>query len=192
MDGAIKRGKSNITDKPRSLTILHMLLINLVLLPCLAIPTRAGTIHDSPGLQTDPAITYANQAGTPIGIPNFVLPSAGCNWTGIGGQVFNQDGIPAAGLIVRLSGTIEGQSLSQFAVTGTATRFGPAGFQFTLADHLVASQGAVSIQLMDIAGVPMSRQIALTTFNSCDKNLTLINLVPFLLQNPIYLALLRR
>ncbi len=192
MDGTFKRGKSNITVNPRSSTILHLILINLVLLSCLAIPTRAGTVLASPDLQAEPAIIYANQAGTPVGIPNFVLPSAGCNWAGIGGQVFNQDGTPAAGLVVKLSGTIEGQGLMQFTVTGTATRYGPAGFQFTLADHPVASQGAVSIQLMDIAGVPMSRQITLTTFNNCDKNLLLVNLVPFLLQNPVYLPLVRR
>jgi hypothetical protein len=60
-------------------------------------------------------------------------------------------------------------------LTGSAPALGPAGYVFNLSDHPIASQGTLFIQLRDNQGIPLSERIPITTFDTCDKNLVLVN-----------------
>jgi hypothetical protein len=124
-----------------------------------------------------PRIIYLVQRGTPVAIANFVIPEAHCNWSGIGGQVFNQDGLPVAGMVVQVKGSLEGQQILSYVITGSSLKLGPGGYEITLTDHLVSSQGTVYIQLFDLGGAPLSAQVPLTTYADCNQNLVIINLV---------------
>lgn len=124
-------------------------------------------------------LKYLLQPGTPVAIQNFVQPEAGCNWTGVGGQVFNLERNPVIGLIVKVEGTLEGNPVLYYALTGSSIKFGSGGFDIQLAEQPVASQGTLKIQLLDTAGIPISASIPLNTYDSCDRNLILINLVEF-------------
>jgi hypothetical protein len=133
---------------------------------------------------------YIGQPGTPTAIENFIRPEQGCNWSGIGGQVFNIQGEPVSGLVIKVTGDLEGSPMFLLALTGGALQFGPGGYLIELADHTFASQGNLSLELLDIAGRPISFGIPLTTFSSCDKNLLIINLVEISTENNIYLPLI--
>ncbi len=121
---------------------------------------------------------YAVQLGTPVGTINFVRPELGCNWMGVGGQVFGSDGKPVNGVIVEVEGGLAGQSILNLSLTGDETILGPGGYVIQLADQPVASQGALWLQLFDLEGNPLSDAITFDTDGgdlACEKNLTVIN-----------------
>ena len=134
---------------------------------------------------------YFIQVGTPAAIPNFVDVVAGCNWSGIGGQVFTQAGAPVIGLRVKISGTFDGRQILQYVTTGSSQRFGPGGFDYKLADRPIASQ-SLRLQLLDSAGVRQSPPFNLRTFGTCQQNLLVINLTPISIENVIYLPQIPR
>ncbi len=137
-------------------------------------------------------ILYVVQPGTPVGIQNFVLPEAGCNWAGVGGQVFDQTGSPVSGLIIKINGTVEGNSVLVYAVTGSSLQLGPGGFDVYLSDHPVATQSLLTLQLLDVTGAPLTGPIPLETFANCSQNLLLVNLVEKLFNAYQYLPLISR
>jgi hypothetical protein len=137
-------------------------------------------------------IVYTIQPGTPIGIQNFVLPEAGCNWAGVGGQVFDRIGSPVSGLIVKINGTIEGNPVLVYAVTGSSLQLGAGGYDVFLSDHPIATQSLLFLQLFDVTGVPLSSTIPLETVSSCTRNLLLVNLVEKSLDFQRYLPFISR
>jgi len=139
--------------------------------------------------QTSPTI-YIGQPGTPAAIENFVRPEEGCNWSGIGGQVFNLHRDPVNGLVIKVSGDLEGSPVLLLALTGGALQLGPGGYLIEITDHSFASQGSLTLELLDIAGQPISSRMPLTTYESCEKNLLIVNLVEISTENNIYLPLI--
>lgn len=129
--------------------------------------------------------TYFSQPGTPAAIPNFVIPDAGCKYTGIGGQVFDLNGAPVSGLVIQLEGTFAGQEISRYAVSGSSLQFGSGGYDFKLADKPADSQSFV-IQVMDTAGVPLSPPSTVTTYSTCERNLIVFNWREVLVDNLRY------
>jgi len=101
----------------------------------------------------------------------------GCNWLGVGGQAVDMSGAPVVGLIVRIGGILPGVTLPDplMSLTGVALNYGRAGYEFTLADHPIASLGSLWIQLLDSSGTPLSEQFFFETYDSCDKNLIIID-----------------
>ena len=132
---------------------------------------------------------YLFQRGTPAAIPNFIDIGAGCNWAGLGGQVFDQDGSPLAGLIVKVSGTLEGRQILHTVYTGSSQHFGPGGFDLKLADHPVSSN-TLELILLTATGEPLSGRNHLQTYNTCQQNLLVVNLVPVAIENPVYLPVI--
>lgn len=117
--------------------------------------------------------------GGPIAIPNIAYPSLGCEWMGVGGQVFDMSGGPKTQVIVILGGSLAGHSVNPMgtltSLTGVATQYGQAGFEFKLADYPTASEGSLWIQLVDQANIPLSEKVYFDTYQDCEKNLVLIN-----------------
>jgi hypothetical protein len=161
--------------------LLCLAFLGLALIPGSAIKARADSDQT----------LYMYQGGTPAAIQNFVDIGAGCNWAGIGGQVFDLSGAPMAGLIVKVSGSLEGRQIQYFVYTGSSQHFGPGGFNLKLADHPVSSS-TLELLLLDAAGEPLSGRNILQTFNNCQQNLLVVNLVPRLIENPVYLPVISR
>jgi hypothetical protein len=132
---------------------------------------------------------YTLQAGTPVGIQNFVEMESGCSWSGIGGQVFALDGQPITGLVIKIAGEIDGNEILVYGITGGSLKFGPGGFLMTLSDHPVESNGALSLQVLDIAGNELSPNIALNSYGDCPRNLLLVNIQEYQIHNPIFLPI---
>ncbi len=93
----------------------------------------------------------------------------------VAGQAFDLQNAPMVGITLMLGGTLERKSLYQLSLTGTALQYGPAGYEFTVADKPVNSKQAVWVQLFDQAMIPLSSRVYFDTVNDCDQNLILIN-----------------
>lgn len=118
------------------------------------------------------------QVGTPAGTANFVEPDAGCNWLGVGGQVFESNERPVKGMIVEVSGVLNGEPVLLLALTGSNTTLGPGGYQVKIADQPIESSNSLWIQLFDLNGNPKSDKVFFNTYGGeagCDKNLIVIN-----------------
>ncbi len=120
---------------------------------------------------------FVVQQGTPVEMPNWAHPDLGCNWLGIGGQVFDLNGDPALNMIMEAGGTLEGQPVLGLTLTGLTSVYGPGGYEFQLADHVVASADEVWVQIKDDAGRALSEPVFLDTFASCEQNLVILNFV---------------
>jgi len=86
-------------------------------------------------------------------------------------------GAPVTGLIIRLGGALTGLQLTPplLSLTGVAPNYGQSGYEFTLADRPVASSSSLWLQLLDQAGIALSKQFTFDTFDVCEKNLIIIN-----------------
>lgn len=138
---------------------------------------RGMQIEAAPQAGAIASPVYVVQPGTPAKLANFLQPAAGCNWTGVGGQVFDTNDLPVTGVIVEVGGKLEGSDILKLTLTGGSQTLGTGGFEVPLTDHVVASTHELYIQLFDLDGKPLSDQTFFDTYPSCDQNLVLINFV---------------
>lgn len=124
-----------------------------------------------------PSRFFVIQADTPVGMPNWANAEAGCNWLGVAGQVFNLQGDPEINLVIEAGGTLEGEPVIGLALTGLESVYGPGGYEIKLSDHPVASKNEVWLQVKDGSGEKLSFPIYVETFNDCNQNLILLNLI---------------
>ncbi|MGA9531608.1 MAG: hypothetical protein WBR18_02730 [Anaerolineales bacterium] len=117
---------------------------------------------------------FSLQPGSPVLTPN-IANDLECDWMGVGGQAFKLDGEPMIDIGVHLEGEIAGLRIELDTLTGSAPELGPAGYVFNVSDHPIASDETLWVQLNDTAGVPLSEPAYLTTSNSCDENMVLVN-----------------
>jgi hypothetical protein len=106
-------------------------------------------------------------------------PDSACNWQGIAGTVVDVNNADIiGGLVINLIGSYNGKSLGPngFTVTvpGVAPAYGRSGFEFFLGTVPISSRDALFIQLVDLAGLPLSDNIPIPTYNDCSKNLILV------------------
>lgn len=139
-------------------------------------PTATPTTGPS---ETPGAFAFTVQQGSPQAIPNIYHQEAGCNWMGVAGQVTTLNGSPVTGLIVQLSGTLEGQIYeTRLSLTGVVREYGPSGYEIQISDRLIESRSTLYIQLLEPAtNLPVSDKIYFDTYNDCQKNLILINFI---------------
>jgi hypothetical protein len=97
--------------------------------------------------------------------------TAGCNWMGIAGQVFNQSGQPLNNITIH----IEGRGLNANAQTGTASQYGTGYYEIVLDNHPVETTSDYKIQVRNASGQPLSETYTIPTKGDCAKNLTLVN-----------------
>lgn len=119
---------------------------------------------------------YVAQSGTPLEMKNFLHTSAGCNWLGVAGQVFNMEGKPQIGYVVQIGGNLGGKDVLILAMTGGNTAVGVGGYEIKLADKPITSYHTLWMQLYDLEGKTLSGRVYFNTFNDCEKNLIIINL----------------
>lgn len=98
----------------------------------------------------------------------------GCRWSSIAGTVSALDGGSLNGYQVR----VLGNGISETAVSGTASGYGPGGFEIQLGNDAVDAEYAV--QLLDPDNVPVSDVLTVSTSSRCDWNISVLRFV----QNP--------
>jgi hypothetical protein len=101
--------------------------------------------------------------------------TAGCDWTGVAGQATSLNGEAVRGLFVELGGTMLGEaSVENVVMTGLAPQYGFGGFEVTIANQLIATEGTLWIQLLDQQNLPLSDKVYFNTYDDCQKNLVVI------------------
>ena len=134
-------------------------------------PTKMPEVQPTPYIYS----RYMSQSGSPAWVPNFLHAEAGCNWLGVGGQVFDLQGNAVSNLVVKLNGSLNGEPFDLYALTGGALNLGPGGYEFKLSDHPVASADSLWISVFDKDGNAISDPLAITTYDSCEKNFIMVN-----------------
>ncbi|MBI4927515.1 MAG: hypothetical protein HY835_07105 [Anaerolineae bacterium] len=170
------------TSTPVNVTQSPTLLPTITLEPSptffsLIPPTETPTITPTPKA---PYSATINVLQSDVTIPH--LQSFGCNWQGVAGSVVDSNNADVVGLAVRLVGTLNGKSIGPngnlTTVSGTSPEYGRSGFEFMLGTVPVSSKGTLYLQLLDTSGVqaglPLSDNIYIDTFNDCKKNLILV------------------
>lgn len=134
-------------------------------------PSLTPTTEPSPTRIGSGSFEFVVQDSSPLALANFANDS-GCNWLGVAGTVFDSAGNGLDGFTIQL----EGGGLSLSAISGSAPAYSPAGgYEFALADHVIATQAEYSVQLYNSAGQPVSIRLFFDTFADCERNLILIN-----------------
>lgn len=120
---------------------------------------------------------YEVQAGSPVSITNFLHPASGCNWVGLGGQVFGADGAPVSGIKVVVTGSLDNKQVAAVATTGRSDAIGPGGYELALSLTPVKNSGDFKAQLFNQTGRSISDPVSFTILNSCKQNQVLLNFV---------------
>jgi len=120
---------------------------------------------------------FVVQKGHPVAISNIYHPEKGCNWIGIGGQVFDMKNSAISGQQVLLGGVLNGEPVPQGSrptLTGLVP-YVPGYYEFDLGEETFDSKGRLWVQLVDQASLPMSDKVYFDTYDDCDKNQVIIN-----------------
>ncbi|GAB4528863.1 MAG: hypothetical protein Fur0018_15140 [Anaerolineales bacterium] len=112
---------------------------------------------------------------TPLAIQNIFHGDAGCNWLGVGGNIEDLRGGGKLYVTVHLHGSVNGQPVDIYTVSGAARQYGEGGYEFHLDDSPANSHNSLYIQLLDQANLPLSDRIFFDTYDSCEKNSIIIN-----------------
>jgi hypothetical protein len=163
--------------------------------PTVTITLTPPVPTDTPEAPTLPVANSTSQAGTttaatlsnsnysfvlqgdPVAVSSSIFhPTGGCQWFGVGGNVFDLKGSPVFGLVVNLGGYLNGSPIeNQSTLTGLARNYGESGYEFTIQSTPVASTGSLWVQIFDQSQIPVSDRIYFNTYSDCQHNLILIN-----------------
>lgn len=145
------------------------------LLPTATLPPTA-TVTPLP-TATATAVPFKVQAMTPIFMSNFAHPEAACNWQGVAGQVFDANLVPVMNYIVKITGTYNNLPVNSVGITGMVAGlpYGPGSYEIVLGTAPVTSLDALTIQLFDANGDPVTEPQKFSTSQDCSKNLVLVN-----------------
>jgi hypothetical protein len=105
-------------------------------------------------------------------IPHLV--DQGCNWQGVAGTVDDTNNSPIIGMVLRLTGSLNGKPVNLTTVSGVSPDYGKSGYEFVLGTVPVASGSPLILQLLDQAGLPLADNVYITTYSDCKKNLILV------------------
>lgn len=151
--------------------------ITPTLVPTLTVPPTATvfsiiTPSDTP---TPTATPKAPFSATVTYIDSTIIhPEAACNWQGVAGTIVDANNADIIGIAVRVTGFYNNKTKNELTVSGISPAFGKSGFELFLGAVPIASDGLLSIQIFDQAGLPLSDNITFDTFNDCTKNLVLV------------------
>lgn len=130
-------------------------------------PTATETPTDVP-----PAFPLALQPGTPLFRDAFLYDE--CAWQGIAGQITLEDGTPASGLIVQVTGP--GVPGTGEAISGEATAYASSGWEVQVAEGALPLD--YQVRVFDETGTtPLSEEITISFSGDCSQNLALVNFV---------------
>jgi hypothetical protein len=149
-------------------------------------PTLVPTITLEPS-PTPLSLVTATVTRTPTSTPKapfsttityidstIIHPDSGCNWQGVAGTIVDSNNADMLGITIRLTGFYNNRTKNELTVSGIAPAYGKSGFEFFLGTVPISSDDLLFIQILDQAGLPLSENVPLDTFNDCSKNLALV------------------
>jgi hypothetical protein len=129
-------------------------------------PSKTPTATATPKAPFSATVTYIDST--------IIHPEAGCNWQGVAGTIVDAKNADMIGITIRLSGFYNGKTKNELTVSGISPAFGKSGFEFFLGTVPISSDGLLTIQILDQAGLPLSSIIEIDTNSDCTKNLVLV------------------
>lgn len=138
-------------------------------------PTPEATYSPAPTQKVDSKYPFVLQSDPSAIAASVLYPDRGCKWLGIGGQVLDVQGRPAAGISVQVGGNLNGRAVNLTSLTGLVQVYGLAGYEIPLAETPVASKGTLWVRLWDQAGLPLSDKVSFETYDDCSRNLIVVN-----------------
>ncbi|MCB0119534.1 MAG: hypothetical protein H6634_07995 [Anaerolineales bacterium] len=154
------------TDTPTLTLVPTITLPPSPTLVSLITPSVTPTPTQTPKAPFSATVTYIDST--------IIHPEAACNWQGVAGTIIDSNNADMLGIAVRLSGFYNGKSKNELTVSGIAPAYGKSGFEFFLDTVPIGSDGLLSIQILDQAGLPLSGNISINTYADCSKNLVLV------------------
>jgi hypothetical protein len=118
---------------------------------------------------------FTAQAGTPLYLPY----SGGCGGLYIAGNVVDLAGNPLVFMLVRVGGTLGGETLQlEDVLSGSNPNYSSSGWEVKIADAPIDSTGTVFVELYTLESEnPVSDLIIVDTYNDCNRNLIMVNFV---------------
>jgi hypothetical protein len=102
---------------------------------------------------------------------NFANPF-GCKWQGLGGGVFDINGLPLPEILIHVYGGND--NIDLYSASGTNVLYWPnSGWEVQV--DTVINAGTYFVELRARAGVFMSPTVQITFPNTCDGNLAIVN-----------------
>ncbi|MCJ7626179.1 MAG: hypothetical protein MUO76_22030, partial [Anaerolineaceae bacterium] len=96
-----------------------------------------------------------------------------CDWMGLAGRIEDLQGSPVNGILIQSGGNLDGKLFdTQIQMSGTLGSAG--GYEFTIADRPIASNGKLWVRLLDQQKYPLSEKIYFDTYDDCEKNLIML------------------
>jgi hypothetical protein len=139
-------------------------------------PTPAAS--DTPEAASAEAAESTEAAGSVFGLQGgqtiyITNPDArgGCRWSSIAGTVSDAGG----GALNQYQIRVLGDDVDETAISGTASGYGPGGFEVQLGNEAVDAEYAV--QLFDPSGAPVSDALTVSTSSRCDWNISVLRFV---------------
>ena len=168
--------KETNVNEVASITPAPTLALHRTASPSITPAPTAGAPQLPPTLSSS---TYRPQPGSPLYLPveqATIVPGA-CRDQLLIGQVFNIQSKPQEGLTIVVEGELSSKAFKRSAETGNSPQYGPAGYEIKLANQPISSTNALYVQVRSADGAPLSPQVPFDTFESCDKNLIVINFI---------------
>lgn len=148
------------------------------------LPTPTSAEPEPPPLEPTPVpvidATFTLQEGGPFYLPNFNHPDNDCNWMGVAGQVFDQEGLELLELNIISGNSVDGDDHNRTAITGLSTAYGLGGYEIQLSDQPSDSSGIYWVQVLDQNSKLLSERIFFDTRSNCEQNLVLVNFSPII------------
>ncbi|KXK12524.1 MAG: hypothetical protein UZ14_CFX002002224 [Chloroflexi bacterium OLB14] len=155
-----------VTETPTVTLVPTFTLEPSPTLVSLITPSKTPTPTATPKAPFAATVTYIDST--------IIHPDAACNWQGVAGTIVDAKNADMIGITVRLTGFYNGKTKNELTVSGISPAFGKSGFEFFLSAVPVSSDGLLTIQILDQAGLPLSSIIEIDTFSDCSKNLVLV------------------
>jgi len=147
--------------------------------------TPTPTLTFTPSETPEPSLTPTETPipGTPTPFYAFTVPltlgsrqvyitnpqqRGGCQWSSIAGSVADANG----GALNNYQIRILGEGVDETLISGTATGYGPGGFELPLG--FASRDAQFAVQLLDPGGTPVSDVYTITTSSRCDWNISVV------------------
>jgi hypothetical protein len=122
-------------------------------------------------------LNFIVQEGNPAYMANFANPDEGCDWMGIAGQVFDEDGDEIPDLVLVAGNALDENGTELSSLTGTAQAYGPGGYEIKLSDTALDTSQVFWVEVRNAEGLALSERVFFDTFAVCEKNLILVNFI---------------
>ncbi|MBK8782611.1 MAG: hypothetical protein IPO22_12565 [Anaerolineales bacterium] len=154
----------NVTETPTLLPTFTLEPTSTLL--SLVTPSITPSPTKTPKAPFSATVTYIDST--------IIHPDLGCNWQGVGGTIVDSNNADMLRITVRLVGFYNNKSKNELTVSSIAPAYGKSGYEFSLGTVPISSEGLLYIQILDQAGLPLSDNVYINTFNECSKNLALV------------------